>query len=121
VIHGSHLVTHEPVRYPDWTWGEGTGDYAGYAGSGRAEFVAPNLERYGVLGRISGTIRSAPPAAPARPSGSRATLDARRLQSPSPVQRRSGATMTVQVIPVFIAYRHIDARRMPHRPPQTFR
>ena len=64
VIHGSHLVTHEPVRYPDWTWGEGTGDYAGYAGSGRAEFVAPNLERYGVLGRLSGTIRSAPPASP---------------------------------------------------------
>ena len=59
-IQGSHLVIHEPVRYLDWTWRKGSDDYAGYGGSGKAEFIAPNLERYGVLGRLSGTIRNAP-------------------------------------------------------------
>src|SRR6478672_1713385 len=51
-IEGSHLVIHEPVRYLTWTWQKGTDDYAGYSGSGTAEFIAPNLERYGVLGRL---------------------------------------------------------------------
>jgi hypothetical protein len=62
VVDGSHLVIHEPVRYLDWTWRDGTGDYTGLAGSGKAEFMAPNLEQYGVLGRLSGTIRDAQPA-----------------------------------------------------------
>jgi hypothetical protein len=61
VIIGSHLVVHEPVRYLDWTWREGTDDYAHLAASGKAQFIAPNLERYGVLGRLTGTIRNLPP------------------------------------------------------------
>ena len=57
-------MVHGPVRYLDWTWKEGAGDYAGLAGSGKAEFIAPDLERYGILGRLSGTIRPAPHASP---------------------------------------------------------
>ena len=63
-LEGDHLVIHEPVRYLHWTWRGGTGDYAGLAGSGKAEFILPNEERYGVLGRLSGSIRNAPTASP---------------------------------------------------------
>jgi hypothetical protein len=62
VITGSHLAVHRLVHYLDWAWSEGTGDYASLAGSGKAEFIAPDLDRYGVLGRLSGTIRRAPSA-----------------------------------------------------------
>jgi hypothetical protein len=61
-IQASHLVIHEPVRYLDWTWQKGTDDYAGYTGSGKAQFIYPKPELYGVLGQLSGTIRSAPSA-----------------------------------------------------------
>jgi hypothetical protein len=64
VIDGSHLIVHEPLRHLNWTWRNGTGDYAGLAGSGDAEFIAPNLQRYGVLGRLVGTLRATIPASP---------------------------------------------------------
>jgi hypothetical protein len=64
VIHGAHLVVHEPVRYLDWTWGGRHRDYADAAGTGKAEFIAPNLNRYGVLGWLSGMIRTEAQASP---------------------------------------------------------
>lgn len=63
-IEGDHLVIHEPVRYLNWTWRRGTGDYAGFTGSGKAQFIYPKPELYGVLGQLSGTIRNASTGAP---------------------------------------------------------
>jgi hypothetical protein len=64
VLEGDHLVKHEPLVDVNWTWRRGTGDYAGLAGSGTAEFIAPDRKRYGILGRLSGTVRSGSSASP---------------------------------------------------------
>jgi hypothetical protein len=64
-----HRVTH------------GTRDYAGEAGSGKAEFIAANLDRYGVPGRLSGKIRTQPK--PARtPQRSNLPLSANAASAP---------------------------------------
>jgi len=63
-IQASHLVIHEPVRYLDGTWQKGTDDYAGYTGAGKAQFIYPKPELYGILGQLSGTIRDAVTTSP---------------------------------------------------------
>ena len=77
VIHGSHLVMHEPVRYPDWTWEKAPATTP--ATRARAERNSSPLTSNSTGSSGGSRARSVAHRrpAPARPSGSRATLDAR--------------------------------------------
>jgi hypothetical protein len=64
VLEGDHLVRRPPMVYANWTWQRGTGDYAGLTGSGTVDIIVPKRNRYGNLGRFSGTVHSASSASP---------------------------------------------------------
>ena len=51
--------------------------YAGFTGSGKAEFLYPEPELYGILGRLSGNIRNAPMPSLTPSTGSPTTPNAR--------------------------------------------